>query len=206
MNLFDKKEYKASSIHNPVKSKGIIVFLVISIILLILSFLLDNVLMPYSSTIRMGIFNPFFIFIGAQIGLGLYLALLLIIHFHYQKRQKTAILLLVILITAGISILLKYLIARKRPDLLPLFIKDSYSFPSSHAAIAASTIPFILDKDLGRKYLKIAILVLAILIILTGYYNGVHYASDVVAGAIIGIIIALCVKKSSLEFLHRKQK
>lgn len=70
---------------------------------------------------------------------------------------------------------------------------SDYSFPSDHAtatfAIAAA---FLLHEKRGRG---IAFLVAALLIIVSRVYVGTHYASDVLGGAVTGIIAAGFVRR-----------
>jgi undecaprenyl-diphosphatase len=67
-----------------------------------------------------------------------------------------------------------------------------WSFPSDHAtasfAIAAA---FVLHRVWRRGFILVAG---ALLICLSRVYVGTHYASDVLAGAVIGIIAAVVVR------------
>ena len=92
---------------------------------------------------------------------------------------------------------LKNVVARTRPyevveGLTRLIEKQSdYSFPSGHtaASFAAAVILFL---QLPKKY-GIPALILAVLISFSRLYLGVHYATDVLAGAVSGTLIALAV-------------
>ena len=96
-------------------------------------------------------------------------------------------------------VLLKMLIERPRPYLagieVPLnIIKDSYttwnwSFPSSHSAIPFFVIPFIPKK--WRLYW----IIFAVIMAFSRIYLGLHYLSDVIFGASLGLIIAYAFKK-----------
>jgi undecaprenyl-diphosphatase len=65
---------------------------------------------------------------------------------------------------------------------------SSYSFPSGHAAtsFACATVLSVL---VPRR--RVPFFVLATLIALSRLYNGVHYPTDVVAGACLGVLTAL---------------
>lgn len=84
----------------------------------------------------------------------------------------------------------KELVKRPRPEgagKTYFLIKNSYSFPSGHALViflAAS----LLGAYYGWKY-YIAGYVIAFAVSLSRLYLGVHYPSDVLAGAVIGIIM-----------------
>ncbi|HWJ31491.1 MAG TPA: phosphatase PAP2 family protein [Gaiellaceae bacterium] len=69
--------------------------------------------------------------------------------------------------------------------------EHGHSFPSGHAmtAFAGAT---MLAAYLPRR--RVPLLVLACLIALSRLYNGVHYPTDVVAGAAIGVAIALLLR------------
>lgn len=96
------------------------------------------------------------------------------------------------------NLILKNLVARVRPyeaiDGLTRLVpaERSFSFPSGHAghAFAAAVVLYCM---LPKKY-GIPALVLAGLISVSRMYVGVHYPTDVLAGAVIGTGIALlCV-------------
>ena len=89
--------------------------------------------------------------------------------------------------------ILKHLITRPRPVAIPIYIEDSYSFPSGHAGIAVGLYGFLLYfclKNIANKvWRRVAIAGLSIVIILLGFsriYLGVHYFSDVIAGFLVG--------------------
>jgi len=121
--------------------------------------------------------------------------------------------------------LLKYLFRRKRPLAPLLSAARGLSFPSGHAIMAVTfygLIIYIINHSLSSiplRYILTALLI--ILIILIGFsrvYLRVHYASDVLAGFIIGIVwlvISLGVlerieqggkEQSGLVFLREKSK
>ena len=75
-----------------------------------------------------------------------------------------------------------------------------FGFVSSHAAnyFGILTIMFSL---IGQKWVKIILLVLALLVIYSRVYLGVHYVSDVLCGAFLGFGLAQFV----LQFLLLKK-
>ena len=123
-----------------------------------------------------------------------------------KKTRKCGILMLISLILGLIlgNIILKNLIQRARPCwidtnvtlLIP--IPKDYSFPSGHtlASFEAATIIFLHNKKWG-----IISTMLAIFIAFSRMYLFVHFPTDILAGAILGIIISLCVYK-----LYKKAK
>jgi undecaprenyl-diphosphatase len=128
-----------------------------------------------------------------------------------KTRQKWA---LPVAVTVIISLLtnltLKLLFARERPDILQLVTESNYSFPSGHAMINMSFYAMILLltwRYVGNKTLKYGISFICIVIpLLIGFsrvYLGVHYATDVLAGwllgfAITGIVYGLVIKKEEV--------
>ncbi len=118
------------------------------------------------------------------------LALILLIP--KQTRRAGAAALLAMGIGALITnVAIKNIVARIRPyDIITELIllierQHSFSFPSGHtcASLAASC---ALYRTLPRKW-GIACIVLAVLIALSRLYVGVHYPSDVLGGAAVGI-------------------
>ncbi|MFN8268343.1 MAG: phosphatase PAP2 family protein [Chitinophagales bacterium] len=106
--------------------------------------------------------------------------------------------------------LLKPLFGRMRPchsaTLYVRLVADhcggKFSFPSSHATNhAAIAFSIIFAKLFKNKYVNYAWAVWAIIISIAQVYVGVHYPSDVVAGFIIGIIIATINYKVILPIL-----
>lgn len=98
----------------------------------------------------------------------------------------------------GTNLLLKNLVMRPRPfDAIPqlqaLVHAGGWSFPSGHStsSMAAGVVMF---RQLPRPIGALA-LILAILICLSRLYVGVHYPTDVLCGALIGILAALCAIK-----------
>lgn len=62
------------------------------------------------------------------------------------------------------------------------------SFPSGHAitTFAVSSVLYIYHKKLGITYL-----ILSVIVVLARVTSGVHWPSDIMAGALLGIIIAI---------------
>lgn len=116
-----------------------------------------------------------------------------------KKTRKTGIMVISGLLLSLIvnNIILKNLVARTRPyDMIAgltslVGIQSDYSFPSGHAA-SSFVAAVIIFKSLPKKY-GIPALILAFLISFSRLYVGVHYPTDVIAGALIATIIGLFV-------------
>ncbi|MCS7065173.1 MAG: phosphatase PAP2 family protein, partial [Fimbriimonadales bacterium] len=95
--------------------------------------------------------------------------------------------------------LLKHLVPRPRPSNLPdvLVAPDerifARSFPSGHTATAFALACWLWLMVRGTRYRWLGWLgwLLAALVGLSRIYRGVHYPSDVIAGALIGILWGL---------------
>lgn len=115
-----------------------------------------------------------------------------------KKYRKNAVMILCGIACGAVigNLILKNLVARARPFILDttvdllISVPTGYSFPSGHSlsSFAAAVILFHTDKRLG-----IPALVLALLIAFSRLYLYVHFPSDVISGAVIGIAIGQIV-------------
>jgi len=131
-----------------------------------------------------------------------YLLLLPFVVWFFLKDRKRAI----IVLTIGLASLalsdwgshmLKHVFERPRPcntlDGVHLLVgcSRSYSLPSNHAVNAfAFALPFYL---LFKNKIRYAFVIIAFTVAFSRVYVGVHYPSDVLVGALFGIMIALFV-------------
>ena len=99
---------------------------------------------------------------------------------------------------AGISLLaalvmsIKFLVRRRRPEGEWGGIyrnTDPHSFPSGHAA--RSFFIAVVATGLGPNWLAALLWIWAPLVSLARVAMGVHYVSDIVAGGVLGILVAL---------------
>ena len=93
---------------------------------------------------------------------------------------------------AALVLIIKFLVRRRRPEGEWGSIyrnTDPHSFPSGHAA--RSFLIAVLATGLGPAWLAILLWIWAPLVGLARVSMGVHYVSDVLAGGILGIIVAL---------------
>ena len=141
--------------------------------------------------------NPFFDLVmpiitelGSGEALFLISALCIILR---RKKDRGA---LAILLFAGLTItyyavtFLKVLVARPRPFILMpdshlFIIEKSFSFPSNHAAQS-----FMAATVLSGFFAawRMPLFIIAVLVCYSRIYLGVHFLSDVAAGAFIGIL------------------
>jgi undecaprenyl-diphosphatase len=116
-----------------------------------------------------------------------------------DKARMAIFLLAAVVSGSGLSMLLKSLFGRPRPDLVPhLSLVSTSSFPSGHSLIAAVvylTLGSLVASVISNRVLKVYVLSLAVMLTtavgLSRVYLGVHYPTDVLAGWLAGLVWAL---------------
>lgn len=118
-----------------------------------------------------------------------------------------------VILSALLNVLLKNMFARERPDILRLINETSYSFPSGHAMINASLytmLMLLIFKFIQGTPLKLALstlcIVMTMLIGFSRVYLGVHYASDIIGGWIIGFSVSILVYAIWKRFVFKSSK
>ncbi len=109
-------------------------------------------------------------------------------------KEWALVLFIGIFITATIVIALKFLIRRQRPEgeWGSIYRRtDPHSFPSGHAARA--TMLAVLVVGLGPAWLMPIMLIWAPLVTLSRVAMDLHYLSDAVAGAVLGITVGIAM-------------
>jgi len=140
----------------------------------------------------------------------------LICFFLYASRQKRFVpeLFLISIGSAFTVWILKLLFALPRPtDPIALVTLDSFSFPSGHAAAAATLYGFLLWMMLGtgttgriRVFFAGIFFLLIILVGFSRLYLGVHYLTDVLAGYIVGFAwVAVGVMLARTPYFRRRK-
>lgn len=109
---------------------------------------------------------------------------------------------------SGISeLILKWIVARPRPTadmgVHILALPGNFSFPSTHATLAFSFAYICATVD---ARIRLTVYTLAILISLSRIYLGVHYPSDILAGALLGTAIGVFVRYMELRFIQKPTK
>jgi undecaprenyl-diphosphatase len=109
-------------------------------------------------------------------------------------KWRSAILLFGILITAVLVLAIKFTVRRRRPEGEWGGIyraTDPHSFPSGHAARAVMLA--VVAVGLGPLPFALLLLIWAPLVVVARVAMGVHYLSDVLAGALLGLGTGLLV-------------
>lgn len=128
---------------------------------------------------------------GVWVGVGVLLAVL-----DSSNREAWLICAAIAPIAIGLNYLVKLVVKRPRPVLegLPPLggAPSSLSFPSAHA-----TSGFAVATAMSRvEPLGVLAFVLAFALALGRPYLGMHYPSDVLAGAVLGVLLGLIVPLS----------
>ena len=136
--------------------------------------------------------NVFFLaFTGAGSTVA-YLAMLVVISWSIS-RKLGAWLLLALVLSLCLNHLLKNWIALPRPFLYArvdnLTTPDEYSFPSGHAQHAALFWGLLMIRFRNRWF-RVAAMLMVFLIGFSRIYLGVHFPTDVLAGWMVGALLA----------------
>lgn len=177
--------------------------LIIAIIYLVLLFFDDSLYSLFSLDITASLHNFIFfiqedwIFFPGILILGLFFIFIQKKNINKKEKKKKMLSFLVAFaFSLLISLILKQLIYKPRPDIL--FGTDG--FPSGHATGLFSLLPFL---DKNSKYLNMAYGFFILFIIITRFIFGYHHLSDLFFGAIVGYSISFLTK---LVFKIKKWK
>ena len=108
------------------------------------------------------------------------------------------------------ELLLKSLIARERPFVtdptiqLLITAPSGYSFPSGHAGSSFAAATVIACMPIRKRW-KAAAWLLAVLIAISRTYLFVHYPSDILVGALLGVLYGLVVVKVALRVRAKRE-
>ncbi len=117
----------------------------------------------------------------------------LLLCFRKTRRAGIAVLLALLIGLLCTNVTLKPLLARPRPwldvpGLVNLVNESAHSsFPSGHAT-AAFACAFALCFSPSKRWLKWVGVVVAVCMALSRLYVGVHYPTDVIGGALVGLL------------------
>ncbi|WP_353684261.1 glycosyltransferase family 39 protein [Thermodesulfovibrio sp. 3907-1M] len=144
---------------------------------------------------------------------------LLMIYRYFKAKNYIEILYLITAITLVVfisdwfSLEIKNLVQRVRPCHTEYFrgvvgCTASYSFPSNHAtnSLAVATVLILFGRKLWKsKLISIYIISVALFICLSRLYLGVHWLTDVLGGALLGLIIGYGVFNATLSVNNLKR-
>ena len=167
-----------------------------------------SILLWLQNNVRHPILDPIMIFITHLGDKGLFWIVLTLLMLCFRKTRATGVMLLAALTLSFLigHFAIKPLVARPRPFLVNtnvnLFLNApaDHSFPSGHSATSAACATVLLLREKKLGFIALAV---ALLIMFSRLYNYVHYPSDVLCGAILGVLCALLTvfvfKKTKLD-------
>jgi len=126
--------------------------------------------------------------------------LVLALFLAWKRRRSLAIWLVGITVAETvIAPSTKHLLSRSRPEWLqPIAVEHSLSYPSGHAAMVgtfAAALVLVafaaIRPGWNRRMVVLAALLVYVVISVDRIFLGVHYLSDVIAGNLLGLSIAL---------------
>ena len=128
-----------------------------------------------------------------------------------KDRKAIITALISFIITYGLSDVIKGIVVRPRPfavgdaQLIGPQPSDQWSFPSKHASTSFSLATSVV---LNQRILGWIALISAILISYSRVYLGVHYWSDILAGAVLGSTVTYVTARviRHLESRNNKRK
>jgi undecaprenyl-diphosphatase len=188
-----KKKLKAQNKKLNIKIvdiKNIIISIIMAIVIS-LSFLLDKLVINLVAIIQYPILFIFF-YTATLLGeIYIFIWIAIILTAVLLAHRRPIISFILTLTTAGLlEWLMKIMINRPRPfealHVFSMVTTKLSSFPSGHTMMFFALIP-AMSKNFPKT--KIFFWTIAILVGLSRIYLGVHYFSDVVAGAIFGYVI-----------------
>ena len=142
----------------------------------------------------------------------IWILLSLVMLCHKRTRRAGALALAAMALGAlCTNLVIKPLVARPRPwlgvaGLIPLIGEpDPYSFPSGHTC-AAFAAGMIWLRTLPKRGLRIFVVAMAVCMGLSRLYVGVHYPTDVIAGALIGSCCAWVVWSAVRKRLNKEER
>lgn len=175
----------------------------------------DRELFIYLNGLGIERLDSFWIFITQEENwIPLYLIFIILIFLAYKKKQAIIVLigfLCSFLVTFGVTRFIKASVARVRPnnveslqEVIRILQEPTYySFVSGHTSTSMAITTFMV-LILRHRYKWVYIFYLwPILFATSRVYVGVHYPSDLAAGAFVGVIIAIIIYKICKKMLAR---
>ena len=106
------------------------------------------------------------------------------------RSSRAAVVFVVVEVISLVAVqLVKHVVSRPRPPTATLADASS-SFPSGHTANAA-TMTVLLALLLGRRWLRVLAVAWTVVMALSRTYLGEHWLTDTIAGASLGVAVAL---------------
>ena len=157
----------------------------------------EQALVWIAQNIRSSVLDPIVIFYTKLGNVGLLFIVLTLALLVFKSTRKAGLssvcAMLIGLVVVNLTV--KPLVARPRPwdamtDFVSLVTEKDFSFPSGHTTVAFA---FALTVCLAapKRWMKITAVCIAVLMGLSRLYVGVHFPTDVLAGAVFGSLSGL---------------
>ena len=154
--------------------------------------------------------------LGSAPAYALLIPVIGLVLYYRGHKWSTSIQSIIVLISSFLlNVALKHFVARPRPiNALRLVEASSYSFPSGHAMSAIALYGFLIylvyrfmPFNIWRAGAVFSLSTLILLIGISRVYLGVHYASDVLAGFVVGLswLMTCIIIIRSVEFYRKQQ-
>lgn len=187
------------------KSKNIILIILIFLFILITYLVKTNKIVNFdnyiyeflndnSNNVLTSFFRVITLFANYQA-----IIILCILSFIFIKDKIVDVeICIVSIMSATMNSIFKSIFVRPRPDVLKLITQGGYSYPSGHAMASMTFYGFLIyliyKSDLSKNKKISFITLLSIFILLIGMsriYLGVHYASDIISGYMVSVILLI---------------
>ena len=186
--------------------EGRIYLYLVAVVVLALSFIFDNSVASFFSSHQTSFLKGIFIFINNY---GIYLLFIIpVIILLLSKRNKELLVFVIAFAFMSASTeIIKHIIARPRPftkfsEFSSLGESANSSFPSGHASSSATGIRFFEFK----KWIYVVWIAVTVFVMFSRVYLGMHYLSDVIAGAIVGYAAGDITMFFAEKFHNRRNK
>lgn len=161
----------------------------------VISFFFDEKISLFFKSINSSYLNWFF-YLGTPLILTALVVIIGLILLWKKGFRDLFIFASTLVVSIIASFVLKFIFMRPRPfglvESIALTNLPDYSFPSSHAFVAFACLPF-LDKEFPK--LKYLFIILAVIMVLSRIYYGMHYMSDIIFGSILGYLTGYAILK-----------
>ncbi|AKB34144.1 Membrane-associated phospholipid phosphatase [Methanosarcina siciliae HI350] len=130
-----------------------------------------------------------------------FIFLIIAVLYYYNGREQTILFLALLVSAWALALALKPVFEVPRPeDIRFVTCTTGYSMPSGHSLMSFALATFLHPR--AGKY-KLLVWAFAITVSLSRIFIGVHYPSDVIVGAFIGLLVGffwICVEKMLIKY------